>query len=128
MKSDAQQLVHISTRLVTLFSLFKNVRLKIIYSFFIMLTKLIIKQRRNSIASCRYKYAFIFMRSCRAYVSFNVFYRINWEYFKCEKCYRKNWKCNLASNYQRINKIIKETKKLDDEITKLRLRIARKTK
>jgi len=77
MKSDAQQLVHISTRLVTLFSLFKNVRLKIIYSFFIMLTKLIIKQRRNSIANRRYKYAFILMRSCRAYVSFNVFYRIN---------------------------------------------------
>ena len=29
-----------------------------------MLTKLITKQRRNSIANCRYKYVFILMRSC----------------------------------------------------------------
>jgi len=51
-------------RLITLSLLFKNVRLKIIYSFFIMLTKLITKQRRNLIANRRYKYAFILMRPC----------------------------------------------------------------
>jgi len=73
-KSDAQRLVYISTRLVTLFSLFKNFRFEIIYSFFIMLTKLIIEQRRNSIVDRRYKYAFVSMRSCRAYVSFSVLY------------------------------------------------------
>ncbi len=64
-----------------------------------MLTKLIIKQRRNLIVDRRYKYAFVSMRSCRTYVSFGVFCRINKEYFKCEKCYRKNWKCNLTPNY-----------------------------
>jgi len=73
-KSDVRRLVHISTRLVTLSFLFKNVRFEIIYSFFIMLTKLIIEQRRNSIVDRRYKYAFILMRSCRTYVSFDVLY------------------------------------------------------
>jgi len=34
----------------------------------------------------------------------------------------------LAPNYQKINKIIKKVEKLNNEITKLRLRIARKTK
>jgi len=127
-KNDVRQLIHINTRFVTLSSLFKNVCLEIIHSFFIMLTKLIIEQRRNLIANCRYKHAFILMRSCRTYVSFNVLYRINREYLKCEKCYWKNRKCNLASNYQKINKTIKKIKKLDDKITKLRLRIAHKTK
>ncbi len=88
-------------QLVTLSSLFKSICLEIIYSSFIMLTKLIAKQRRNSIANCRYKYASILIRSCRAYVlfKFNVLYRINRKYLKCKKCYRKNRKYNLTSNY-----------------------------
>ncbi len=68
------------------------------------------------------------MRPCQTYVSFGVSCQINREYLKCEKCYQKNWKYNLVPNYQKINKTIKEVKKLDDKIMKLRLRIARKTK
>ncbi len=55
-----------------------------------MLIKLIIEQRRNSIVDCRYKYALLTMRSCRICVAFDVSCRINKEYLKCEKCYRKN--------------------------------------
>ncbi len=71
-----------------------------------MLIKLIIEQRRNSIANCCYKYVLFTMRSCRVCVLFNVSCQINKEYLKCKKCYRKNWKCNLTSNYQEINKAI----------------------
>ncbi len=71
-----------------------------------MLIKLITKQRRNSIVDRYYKYVFLMMRSCRVYVLFDVSYRINKKYLKCKKCYRKNRKCNLTSNYQRINKVI----------------------
>ncbi len=93
-----------------------------------MLIKLIIKQRRNFVANRRYKHALLTMRSCRIYVAFDVFYRVNKKYLKCKKCYRKNRKCDLALDYQEMNKAIQTTKKLDDEITKLHLRIARKTK
>ncbi len=128
MKSDARRIISISTRLVTLSPLFKNFRLEIIYSFLIMLIKLIIEQRRNFVVDRRYKYAFLIMRSCRVYVAFDVSYQVNKEYLKCKKCYRKNWKCDLTLDYQEMNKIIQKTKKLNDKITKLRLRIARKTK
>ena len=64
-----------------------------------MLIKLIIEQRRNFVANCRYKYVLFTMRSCRIYVAFDVSCQINKEYLKCEKCYRKNQKCDLASNY-----------------------------
>jgi len=93
-----------------------------------MSIKLTIEQRRNFVANRCYKYAFLTMRSCRVCVTFDVSCRINKEYLKCEKCYQKNRKCDLASNYQEIDKVIQKTKKLNDEITKLRLRIARKTK
>jgi len=71
-----------------------------------MLIKLIIEQRRNFVVDRRYKHAFLTMRPCRVCVLFGVSYRINREYLKCEKCYRKNRKCDLASNYQRMNKAI----------------------
>ena len=64
-----------------------------------MLIKLIIEQRRNFIVNRRYKYVFLTMRSCRICVAFDVFCQINKEYLKCEKCYRKNRKCDLTSNY-----------------------------
>ncbi len=67
--------------------------------FLIMLTKLIIEQRRNFVVNRRYKHAFLLMRSCRVYVSFNVSCQVNRKYLKCKKCYRKNWKCDLAPNY-----------------------------
>ncbi len=93
-----------------------------------MLIKLIIEQRRNFIANRRFKHVIFTTRPCRVYVLFDVSCRINREYLKCKKCYRKNRKCDLASNYQGMNEAIQKAKKLDDEITKLRLRIARKTK
>jgi hypothetical protein len=93
-----------------------------------MLIKLIIKQRRNSIVDRRYKHAFFTMRSCRICVSFDVSCQVNREYLKYKKCYRKNRKCDLASNYQEMNEVIQKTKKLNDEIIELHLRIARKTK
>jgi len=93
-----------------------------------MLIKLITKQRRNFVVNRRYKYAFFTMRSCRICVAFEVSCQVNKEYLKCEKCYRKNRKCDLTSNYQEMNEAIQKTKKLNNKIIKLRLRIARKTK
>jgi len=93
-----------------------------------MLIKLITKQRRNFVVNRRYKYVLLIMRSCRIYVAFDVSCQINKEYLKCKKCYRKNRKCDLTLNYQKMNKAIQKTKKLNNKITKLRLRIARKTK
>jgi len=71
-----------------------------------MLIKLIIEQRRNFVANCRYKYAFLTMRPCRTCVAFDVFCQVNKEYLKCEKCYRKNRKCDLTFDYQKMNKAI----------------------
>ncbi len=68
------------------------------------------------------------MCSCRVCVLFDVLCQINKEYLKCKKCYRKNGKYNLIFNYQKIDKAIWKTKKLNNKITKLRLRIAQKTK
>ena len=93
-----------------------------------MLIKLITKQRRNFVVNCRYKHVFFTMRLCRICVSFDVSCQINRKYLKCKKCYQKNRKCDLTSNYQEMNKAISKAKKLNDKITKLRLRIARKTK
>ncbi len=127
-KSDAQQLVYISTRLVILFSFFKSFCLETIYFFFIILTKLITEQYRNSIVDCCYRYASISIRSCQVCILFDVLCRVNREYLKCKKYYRKNRKYNLTSNYQEIDKIIKKTKKLNNKITELRLKIVYKTK
>ncbi len=93
-----------------------------------MSIRLIIEQRRNFVANRRYKYALLTMRPCRACVAFGVPCRVNRKYLKCEKYYRKNRKCDLAPNYQGMDKTIQKAKKLDDEIIELRLRIARKTK
>ncbi len=93
-----------------------------------MPTKLTIEQRRNFVADRRYKYALFSMRPCRTCVAFGVPCQVNREYLKCEECYRKNRKCDLAPDYQGMDEAIQNAKKLDDEITKLRLRIARKTK
>ncbi len=93
-----------------------------------MLIKLTTKQRRNFVVDRRYKYVLLIMRSCRACVAFDVLCQVNKKYLKCKKCYRKNWKCDLAPNYQEMDEAIQKAKKLNDEITKLRLRIARKTK
>jgi len=90
--------------------------------------KLIIEQRRNFVADRRYKHALLVMRPCRACATFGVSCQVNREYLKCEKCCRKNRKCDLAPNYQGMNEAIQKAKKLNDEITELRLRIARKTK
>ena len=68
------------------------------------------------------------MHPCRTCVAFNVSCQVNKEYLKCEKCYWKNRKCDLAFDYQEMNKAIQKTKKLNDKIIELRLRIARKTK
>ena len=68
------------------------------------------------------------MRSCRVYILFNVFCQINKKYLKCKKYYQKNRKYNLTFNYPKINKAIQKTKKLNYKITKLRLKIAQKTK
>ncbi len=43
---------------------------------------------------------------CQVCVLFNISYQINKEYLKYKKCYRKNRKYNLTSNYQKINKAI----------------------
>jgi len=96
--------------------------------FFIILIKLITEQRYNFVADYCYKYIILTIYSCRACVSFNIFCCINREYLKYKKYYRKNRKCNLISNYQKIDKVIKKTEKLNNKITELRLRIARKTK
>jgi len=93
-----------------------------------MPVKLSTEQRRNSVADRCYKHALLTMRPCRACVSFGVPCRVNREYLKCEECYRKNRKCDLAPDYQGMDEAIQNAEKLDDEITELRLRIARKTK
>ncbi len=93
-----------------------------------MSIKLIIEQCRNFVVDRRYKYVIFTMRSCRVCVSFDVSCRINRKYLKCKKCYRKNRKYDLTSNYQEMNEAIQKTKKLNDEIIELRLKIARKTK
>jgi len=127
-KNNIQQLVYISTRLVILFSFFKNSCSEIIYFFFIILTKLTTKQYCNSIVDCCYRYVSILIYFCQACVLFGVLCRVNREYLKYKKCYRKNRKYNLVSNYQKIDKIIKKTEKLNNKITELRLRIAHKIK
>jgi len=127
-KNNAQQLVYISTRLVIFFFFFKSSCFEIIYSFFIILTKLITEQYRNSVANCCYRYVSISIYSCRACILFGMLCRVNREYLKCKKYYRKNRKYNLVSDYQEINKIIKKTEKLNNKITELYLKIARKIK
>ncbi len=71
-----------------------------------MLIKLIIEQRRNFVVNRRYKHVLLTMRPCRIFVAFDVFCQVNKKYLKCKKCYRKNWKYDLTSNYQRMNKTI----------------------
>ncbi len=123
-----QQLIYISTRFVILFSLFKSSCFETFFFFFIILTKLITEQRRNSVVDCCYRYVSILICSCRACVLFGMLCRVNRKYLKYKKCYRKNRKYNLTSDYQKINKIIKKTEKLNNKITKLRLRIVYKIK
>ncbi len=127
-KNNARQLVYISTRLVILFSFFKSSCFETIYFFFIILTKLTTEQYCNSIADCCYRYVSILIRSCRACILFDIFCRVNREYLKYKKCYRKNRKYNLISDYQKINKTIKKTEKLNNKITELYLKIVYKTK
>ncbi len=127
-KSDARQLVYISTQFVILSSFFKIFCFETIYSFFIILTKLTTEQCRNSVADCCYRYAFISICFCRACILFDMLCRVNRKYLKCKKCYRKNRKCNLISDYQKIDKIIKKTEKLNNKITELRLKIVHKIK
>ena len=127
-KSNTRQLVYISTRFVILFSFFKNSCSETIYFFFIILTKLITEQRRNSVADCYYRHVSISICFCQTCILFGVLCRVNREYFKYKKYYRKNRKYNLISDYQKINKIIKKTEKLNNKITELYLRIVYKTK
>ncbi len=93
-----------------------------------MSTKLITEQRRNSIVDYCYRYTSISMCFCRVCILFDVLCRVNREYLKYKKCYRKNQKCNLISDYQKIDKIIKKTEKLNNKITELRLKIIYKIK
>ena len=53
-------------------------------------------------------------------------YCVNRQYLKCEKCYRKNHKCELTSNYKRINEAIRKRNVLDDKILKIQLKLSRK--
>ena len=68
------------------------------------------------------------MRFCQSCSARGVTCRVTRQSLKCENCYRYNLKCDLASNYQGMNKALKEAKKLNDEILELRLKLARKEK
>ena len=114
-------------RLVTLSFLFKSSCFETIYFFFIILTKLTTEQYCNSVVDCYYRHTSISVRFCRACILFDVFCRVNRKYLKYKKCYRKNRKYNLISDYQKIDKTIKKTEKLNNKITELRLKITRKT-
>ena len=54
--------------------------------------------------------------------------RVTKQSLECENYYRHNLKCDLALDYQDMNKALKKVEKLKDEILELRLRLARKKK
>ena len=84
--------------------------------------------RRFNVVDRIFALALPIMRSCQFYSTRDVMCRVTRQSLKCENCYRHNLKCDFASNYQGMNKALKKTKKLNDEILELRLRFARKEK
>ena len=86
------------------------------------------QQRRDLTIACKYRNAFFTMRFCKFCLSYDVSCRVNREHLTCEKCYRTNRKCDLTSDYKGMNEAIAKAEKLNNEITELRLKIARKSK
>ena len=84
--------------------------------------------RRFRVVDRIFSSIFSIMRSCQFCSSRDVACRVTKQSLKCENYYRHNLKCNLALDYQGMNKALKEAKKLNDEIFELRLRLARKEK
>ena len=84
--------------------------------------------RRSRVVDRIFALAYLIMRSCQSCSSQGVMCRVTKQSLKCENCYRHNLKCDLAFDYQGMNKALKEVEKLKDEILELRLRLARKEK
>ena len=84
--------------------------------------------RRFNVVDRIFAQALLIMRSCQLCLARGVVCRVTRQSLKCENCYRYNLKCDLASNYQGMDKALKEAKKLNDEILELRLRLAHKEK
>ena len=91
-----------------------------------MPTQLATQQRRDLTANRRYRSAFVTIRPYSACLSFGVSCRVNRQYLKCEECYRKNRKCELAPDYKGIDEAIAKAEKLDKEIIDLIRKTARK--
>ena len=66
------------------------------------------------------------MRPCSSCLSFSVSCRVNRQYLKCEECYRKNRKCELAPDYKGMDEAIAKAEKLDKEIIDLIRKTARR--
>ena len=84
--------------------------------------------RRFCVVDRIFAFAQSIMRSCQSCFSQGVMCRVTRQSLKCENCYRHNLKCDLALDYQDMNKALKEVEKLKNEIFELRLRLARKKK
>ena len=84
--------------------------------------------RRFRVVDRIFALAYFIMRSCQFCSSQGVMYRVTKQSLECENYYRHNLKCDLALDYQSMNKALKEVEKLKNEILKLRLRLARKEK
>ena len=84
--------------------------------------------RRSRVVDRIFAFAYSTMRSCQSCSSQGVVCRVTKQSLECENCYRHNLKCDLALDYQGMNKALKEVEKLEDEIFELRLRLARKEK
>ena len=87
-----------------------------------------ITQRVNLIIDRRYRDAILAMRSCNSCQSAEVSCRVNRQFLKCKKCYRKNHKCELTSDYKKMNEAIRRANALDDKILKIQLKLSRKKK
>ena len=84
--------------------------------------------RRSCVVDRLFALAYPTMRPCQSCSSQDVMCRVTKQSLECENCYRHNLKCDLALDYQGMNKALKEAEKLKDEILELRLRLARKKK
>lgn len=81
--------------------------------------------RRLRAADRLFKGAPIAMRPCNACSSLGLACRITRQQLECEGCFRGNRKCDLAPDYQGMDKAVKEAEKLEDEILETRLKLAR---
>ena len=84
--------------------------------------------RRSCVIDRIFALVYFAMRSCQSCSSQNVVCRVTKQSLKCENYYRHNLKCDLALDYQGMNKALKEVEKLKNEILELRLKFAHKEK